>query len=761
MCPNGPCAESLGPVSAVAQSGFRDDDQRAMHRFWLAALAWLSACSEGAPPPATFVGRSSCAECHATEHDAWTGSHHDLAMQHARPETVLGDFGDATFSHGGVTSKFYRDGDRFMVRTDGPGGSMHDYAIDYVFGVEPLQQYLVEFPGGRYQALGIAWDSRPESAGGQRWFHLYPDETVPHDDVLHWTQRSQNWNRMCADCHSTNLRKGYDAATDSYDTTWSELDVSCEACHGPASNHVVWARAGGGGGDDSGFVVSLRNRGVWAFAEGAKTATRTEPPPSRRSQVETCAYCHSRRTPVHDGFEYGKSFLDSHRLAFLDEPLYWPDGQIRDEVYVYGSFAQSKMYAAGVTCSDCHEPHGLGLLAEGNALCVRCHSAAEFDSPSHYHHAAGSEGASCVACHMPETTYMVVDPRRDHSIRIPRPELSAATGAPNACTGCHEDQTSGWAASAIAEWVGDRDAEPHWSADSREPYDPSRPAIVRGTAFAQLEQQPSRDGLRAAAGALASEDPLVRLGAVQGLGVLDPENRAVQVGPMLDDPVRTVRIEAARVLADARGALEVEAAARLDRVLDEYRDAQALHADEPWAHVNLGNLAMRTGDQDAAEKAYRQALVVEPRFVPAHVNLVDLHRARGRDDLGEAALRRAIAAVPDQAVLHHTLGLLFVRQKRVDEAVAALAEAASLEPNEPDFSYFYAVALHSRGQIDEAIRVLERSHSGSPRHPDTLHALATFERDRGGRSAALAWARKLTVIDPSARALVRELERGR
>jgi len=191
----------------------------------------------GLETAAQYVGRETCGPCHVEQLRAWEGSDHDLAMQPATEDTVLGDFEDVTYTHHGVTSSFYERDGKFFVRTDGPGGELRDYEVAYTFGVRPLQQYLIELPGGRLQALGLCWDTRPAEQGGQRWFHLYPDEPIPHDDPLHWTGRNQNWNYMCAECHSTNLRKNYDLAQDRFDTTWSEIDVSCEACHGPGSGY--------------------------------------------------------------------------------------------------------------------------------------------------------------------------------------------------------------------------------------------------------------------------------------------------------------------------------------------------------------------------------------------------------------------------------------------------------------------------------------------------------------------------------------------
>ncbi|MCA8974263.1 MAG: cytochrome C, partial [Planctomycetes bacterium] len=431
--------------------------------------ALLGACSREAAMPASaasYVGRERCVSCHELEHRAWHGSHHDLAMQVADESTVLGDFADSTFEHFGVTSRFFRDGDRFMVRTDGADGTLADFPVAYVFGVSPLQQYLIRFHGGRLQALGICWDARPQQQGGQRWFHLY-DERLEHDDPLHWTSRNQNWNYMCAHCHSTDLRKGYDVVSDSYSTRWSEIDVSCEACHGPGSHHQDWADAPVGQrpkAPHAGFETSLRTDAVWSFAAGAPTATRTGGS-APAVVTETCAPCHSRRSLLEEGNAPG-ALHDRIQLSLLEENLYHADGQIEDEVYVYGSFAQSKMFHAGVTCTDCHDPHTLRPYAPGNALCGRCHQPAVFDVPEHHHHPVGSAGASCTACHMPSRRYMVVDPRLDHSIRIPRPDLTVKFGTPDACANCHDGPAEGaaWAAAAIEAWRGpDRPLPAHWT----------------------------------------------------------------------------------------------------------------------------------------------------------------------------------------------------------------------------------------------------------------------------------------------------------
>ncbi|MGH7286891.1 MAG: multiheme c-type cytochrome, partial [Myxococcota bacterium] len=426
------------------------------------------AASEPAPAPLEFVGSARCAGCHASETQRWHGSQHDQAMQEANAETVLGDFGSTRFEHFGSTSTFFRRDERYFVNTEGPDAARADFEIEYTFGVAPLQQYLVRLPGGRLQALNTAYDTRPRAAGGQRWFHLYPDEAVPAGDVLHWTKPSQNWNAQCAECHSTNLRKGFDLAKDSYATSWSDLDVGCESCHGPGSRHVAWADAAARGDapDEHDLGLTLRFResspARWVFAEGASIAHR-EPPLATQRELETCAPCHARRSTLREGRRAGEPLLDTHRPALLGPGLYEADGQMRDEVYVYGSFVQSRMYTAGVTCSDCHEPHSLALRAEGNALCAQCHRPEVFDAPAHHHHAAGSAGAQCIACHLPARTYMGIDVRHDHSFRVPRPDLSVSIGTPNACNDCHTHRSPRWAADAAKRWFpSGRSGTPHY-----------------------------------------------------------------------------------------------------------------------------------------------------------------------------------------------------------------------------------------------------------------------------------------------------------
>jgi len=436
------------------------------------------------------------------------------------------------------------------------------------------------------------------------------------------------------------------------------------------------------------------------------------------------------------------------------------------------------MYRAGVTCSDCHDPHGLGLLASGNALCARCHLPARFDVPAHTHHAAGSKGAACIGCHLRAVTYMGVDARHDHSFRVPRPDLTLDLGVPNACGDCHRDRPATWALAKVEEWFGPRkdrghfgkalDAGRHGLPGAREPLvdllrNREVPGIVRATAVSLLGGSSGPPSREVIASAIADEDPLVRMAGAEASAGIVADQRASLLVPVLDDPVRSVRVAAGLALADIpASAVDASTHAPLARALAEYRDAQAQSLDQPQAHVNLGLLALAERDLDGAEKAYRDAIRIGPYFVPAHVNLADLMRLRGDEEGGEKALRAGLATAPGSADLHHALGLLLVRRGEYADATAELGRAAELAPDRPHLAYVYAVALNSAGKSADAIATLERTHRAHPGDREVLIALTTMERDRGNAAAAVAWSRRLLSLDPSdqgVQALVAELER--
>lgn len=694
--------------------------------------------------PLRHVGRATCAGCHEAEHSAWLGSHHDLAMQLPAGDAVRGDFSGASLAHGDETFRFVeRDGRPAVVVERGDASD--EFPVRYVFGHTPLQQVLLATERGHLQAPPFVWATE-EAEGTPRWIALHPEETPPPGDPFHWTGRAHNWNYMCAECHSTAVTRGYDLATDAFSTTYEEIDVSCEACHGPGSRHVEWANEGGETDDAKGFPVRLRRdpEARWVRAEGETTAHR-EPAATGSPELDTCGRCHSRRTALADTIVPGAPLLDTHRLSLLTEDLYHVDGQILEEVFVLGSFLQSKMHAVGVTCSDCHDAHSGALHLDGNALCVGCHDPSTFDVPAHHHHPEGGAGTACVDCHMPKTHYMEVDPRGDHSFRVPRPDLSVSFGVPNACTGCHTDRDDPWAAETVETWFPEgRHDDRHWTREFARARSGARngalglvsvlqedewPAIVRATAAAELGALAPQALLAQSPELwLDAADPLLRYGGLSGLPGITPELLPAILG-RLDDPILSVRLEATRLLAPARRILDEEDRAKLDARLAEYRTTQLVNADRPEAHLNLGTLALSLGDVATAEESYRRALALEPLFGPAAMNLADLYRATAREAEATAILEETIARSPDDAGLHHSLGLARVRAGAMDAALASLRRAVDLAPGDARYAFVLAVALHDTGDRAGALATLDRAIGLRPREAQLIDLRRTYAEE--------------------------------
>jgi len=722
--------------------------------------------SSPATPPAeraaapAFVEEATCASCHPDEASAWQGTDHDLAMQPADAGSVLGDFDAVRFQDRSTDTRFLREGDAFVVETEGKDGERERFPVPYVFGWRPLQQVLLPQPRGRLQALSVAWDTR---AGA--WFSLYPDETIDARDPLHWTRPPHNWNFSCAECHATDLRRNYDAATDAYATSWHRLDVGCQACHGPAGAHVEWALEGD------------PREPIPGHGFGAPLGTAAQELRDSTREIETCARCHARRAPIGDGFDHRDRLLDDYLPSFLTTGLYHADGQILDEVYEYGSFLQSKMYAHGLRCSDCHDPHGLGTRRPGNTLCTACHSPTPqarphvdlstltrkaYDSPEHHHHAPGTPGAQCVSCHMPQRTYMIVDPRRDHGFRVPRPDLAAETGAPDACTACHAERDPAWAAAEIARWSGPKERpEPFGvalqagrtgkagAAEALLALALSKePPIVRGTALLELARYPSQAALTVYEAGTHDPDGLVRLAAVSGLELLTPAERVAVLGPMCADPLRGVRIEAARLLEGIPPEALGPHAGAVAAALDEYEAVQRALLERPEARLNLAQLLVARGQATEAERELRAAVRLDPHFVPAWVNLSDLARTTKSESEAEGVLRDGLRHSPDDPTLHHALGLVLVRQERAQDGLAELARAAELAPEDPRFGYVLAVALHDTGRPEEARDALRRVLAQHPGDRDARFALANYLFESGDEEGARRCIEELAAVNP-------------
>ena len=749
---------------------------------------------------ATYVGSDACIECHKEYYDEWKGSHHDLAMDLATSETVLGDFKDVEFEHFGIKSRLFRQDGKYMAHTEGPDGKMADFEVKYVFGLTPLQQYMVEFDRSadmpddevaRLQVLRITWDTERKE-----WFYLMPpdvDEKLAPEDELHWTGIAQRWNNMCADCHSTNLRKNFNAKAKAYHTTFSEIDVGCETCHGPGSLHVDLANS------KSLFWDRKLGFGLPSLKEDAQT------------QIHACAPCHSRRRLVYPDFRPGEDYYDYFANELLLRDTYHADGQILDEVYVYSSFTQSKMYHKGIRCTDCHNPHTARLKYEDNAVCTSCHQhpAGKYDGPAHHFHKPESTGALCAECHMPQTTYMAVDPRRDHSLRIPQPELSVQLGTPNACTRCHlqkeidegklpefaeRDDLKQYLDWVLAARDGDQsvkgvlrriDAEMEEACDEwykDQPRGPRRrrhfafaldaarrgepgadkdladlvrdgrlPAIVRATAMFELGRYDTLASTSTTQKHLKDLDPQVRAAAIGNLqGRLDEKRLAGKLAPMLNDPIRSVRTEAARVLAGVpSGALRGSQQDQLKVVLNEFEEGLRLSNDRAAAHMTMGILYEGMDETNRAIKAYKTAIRIEPTITGPRTNLAALY-----DRLVEGAERRA-----QQAALHgNRKSALEAAQQAAgyrDEATALrgkelewLARDAKLVPNSAAVQYRYGMSLYLHRRMEEAEAALLKAHRLEPNEPQFLFGVVLYYKQLRQHNKALSFAERLVELRP-------------
>lgn len=726
-----------------------------------------------APAP-DWVDNAQCLSCHASQASQWQVSHHARAMGKASPDTIRADFDNTRFKHQGLNSTFFKKDDRYIVRTDGPDGKTADFDVAYAFGYAPLQQYLIELPGGRLQPLQIAWD-----APRARWFHLLPDEKAPPGDVLHWTGRYQTANTMCISCHTTGFEKRYDATADRFDSTWKEPNVSCQSCHGPGQRHVEWAsrkadaRQDGRNADSQskGLVVDLRAH-------------------AGKAEVEVCSACHSRRSELTDKPVPGEPRLDHYRPALLSAGLYHADGQQLDEVFVDGSYRQSKMYQKGVGCTECHNSHTGKLKADGNAVCTQCHQPAgnsrfprakgSFDAASHHFHQPGSAGAQCTACHMPSKTYMQIQARPDHSLRIPRPDLSVSIGTPNACNQCHTDRSAQWAADRVTAWYGpNRRQEPHFgsafaAARAGRPgslqavaaiaADRDQPGIVRASALELLRNE-ARIGAEVRIEATRDPDPEIRAAAADSLEALPAVQRLNGLQPLLSDPLRAVRIAAARSLSSLPAA-QIPAAMRpaFDSALTEFIAAQSVSLDMPGSRLNLGVVYRNTGRIEPAEREFLAALKIDPDFTPARANLAQLYNAQGRNGEALRVLEAGLARLPDLGELQYSLGLLLAEEQRLPEASAALQRAARLMPDRAKVHYNLGLARQQTGNRKAAREALETAWKLDSTDPATAYALAVLSAQSGQRQEAIRWGeamRALSPADPQVSQFVERLRSGR
>ncbi len=726
----------------------------------------------------TFTGSASCIECHQIEYDLWKGSDHDKAMDHATEQSVRGDFNNAVLDYKGFQNRFYRKGEKFFVYTQGPEGKPGEFEISYTFGVRPLQQYLIEFEGGRLQCLPIAWDTVKK-----QWYHLVPSvygsEEIPPDDWLYWTNLGQNWNGMCADCHSTQLKKNLDAKSLHFATEWFEINVGCEACHGPGSAHLDWAKLPEGNRPmdiNTGLTVKTSNI-------------------NNREYIENCARCHSRRSALADFDNKSNEFMDYYIPQIPLSPVYYDDGQILEENYVYGSFMQSKMYMKGVKCSDCHNAHSLKFIKEGNDLCLQCHRADQYDAYTHHFHKKNGrehqpqafnspqqniegEGARCINCHMDGNLYMGVDYRRDHSFRIPRPDLTLEIGAPNACNSCHKDKSAQWSQDFIMKWYG-ISLKPHYGSvfakgKNGDPLvfdelttiilDELQPPMVRAAAIGTMENYPSQAAKQVLKSVMGHSDALLRTYAARSFFSSNPNELKEIFIPMLYDPVRSVRMEAALRLASIQSEItDTLQKSALSKTLAEYEQAMQYTSDFAASNHNLGILYMNSGKNLEAIEKYRQAIMIDEKFYPASVNLATALNNSGKNSEAEKLLKDVLLNNPEIKGINYSLGLLLAEMNKYDEAVQYLEKATKETPVNPRVYYNLGLLLNQLGNKDKAENALLIATNLEPQNSGFIYALSTFYLQNGDRGKALEYAKKLQKLlpeDASVKQFINELEKG-
>jgi tetratricopeptide (TPR) repeat protein len=652
-----------------------------------------------------FVGSTSCMTCHKEAYSSWENSHHDQAMKIADSTSILGNFDNIVFTGKNIQSKFYKKGASYFVNTIGSDGTYEEFEIVYTFGVTPLQQYIIKFPNGAYQCLDIAWDVLEN-----KWFNLQPDLNIDPEEWIHWTGGGMRWNTACADCHSTDLNKNYNSETSTFNTTFSEINVSCEACHGPASAHVDFYQ-----NPSDASIPSKLNMDVGL---------------SSKELVDKCARCHSRRAQITKKYTYEGTFLDHYSPSLLSDPLYELDGQIKDEDYVYGSFVQSKMYHNGVSCRDCHDVHSLKLKKEGNDLCMSCHEP-KYNETSHHFHEINTQAAQCINCHMTGKIYMGNDFRRDHSFRIPRPDQSVKYGTPNACTGCHSDKSDEWARDIIiANYGGERadhfsdhllpGHEGDMAALEKLMSEGQYPDVVRATALGLYSnQQFSSREINEVLKYLQDSSALVRNEAVLTLDRIAIKEISAYVAPLLMDSIRMVRISAFRYFNTTN--IIPENVSDFDKSKKEFLEQLDMNSDFASGQHQIAIYHQSKGSTELAIKAYKKAIEIDNYYNTSRMNLALLQYTTGNVEEAEKLYLKVIEIEPDFSYSYYMLGLLYNETGQSERSMEYLQKACSKEPINVNAFYNYALKLQEIGSNEKSLTIVDKALKSMPTNERLLY----------------------------------------
>lgn len=670
------------------------------------------------------ISNQQCISCHQNSQHDWKQSDHAKAMAVANNSSILGDFNQINVEYKGQKAFFFKKDNRYLV-TISLDNNSDTYPIKYTFGHFPLQQYLVETEQGKLQVLPFAWDTRDKSSGGQRWYHhsahVSDNEKISAADRLHWRQPLQNWNGMCADCHSDGLVRQYSIEDNKFDTQFDNINVGCLSCHGDMSDHSRDEAA------TLGAKITKpisKESGLWLRNENDKTA-HWQGERRDNSFMDNCFSCHALREPLTDGFKANIPFLDQFTPQLLSAPNYYPDGQIKEEVYVYGSFLQSKMFEAGVNCLDCHDKHTMKLKIEGNGVCLQCHSHHVYDVKKHHKHDENSNGAQCVNCHMPETTFMGVDNRRDHSFKIPRPDISKLFNTPNACMNCHVDKSNQWASKQLSQWNGkpknlkmskqrlialntgqSLTLSQHLSIIEDEKLD----VISRATAVELLGMTSQSITADSLVSYLTHKEPLIRLSAAKVSSLLSTNDKIKYLTVLLNDKYKSIRVAAARQLVTSDMSAAVVLMSKQSLFNDALKELIVVNKVNSWrgeGASNQGLLAIEMKEFKEAEQSLLHAISVDPYFDVVYLNLVDFYRRQQRHMDVVSTLSKGIKNNRNSAALYYAFGLHYIRQQNIKDAIGYLDKSMSLTPMNERYAYTYILALDGVGQGIEAISMLK------------------------------------------------------
>lgn len=653
-----------------------------------------------------------CAKCHEHEHYICAApgkaAHHTLANRALPSKIDDRAFDSREFVHSGVKYLFYKEGGECKVSAeDLKSGKKSFYTAKMAIGLDPLIQYVVEGKNGAYQVLSAAYDPKKDE-----FFDVFNNEPRAPGDWGHWLSGGMNWNSNCAYCHTTDFRKNFKVGDNSYHSGFSAHGVSCLQCHDALPKDCK-------------------------HSELSELAER----PSPAERMYACAVCHSRREQLKDEkFKAGSDFYDYFRpILPVQDGIYYPDGKVRDENFMFSSFMMCRQYQAGLTCLDCHDRHALKTVrpVDKNELCLNCHAPAarNFKNaptiiPEAHSFHKGNDGNLCINCHMPKTIYMARDSRYDHGFTSPDPVLTREAGVPNACSQCHEKIDAGkpgrnldWLIENFEKWYGSErflrkrarsmavarahagDVSEALKAEllkalEREDNDAWKSALLSLLTPWSGDAAVSETAVRY----LADKSPLVRSSAV---GLLNGQTDSEKLSELaLNDPSALVRIDSAFSLG--------KAIPKNSAAYSELKEYLNFNSDRPFGALKHADFELRAGNPKNAKKLAESALEME-RNNPAIDREVGIILFRGgfaEDSL--KILKNAAQKYPENADVSYALALLHAELGDAGSALAELERTVRIDPGFVRAWYNLSIAQLQSGKLDGALKSIDTAIRLSP-----------------------------------------------